>query len=153
MEIYQAVAGDVKDIYKLIKFYADKEVVLPRTYLSLYQHLQCLHVMKEKDEILGVAGLHVLGQDLAEVRSLVVAPHHSGKGIGRQLVEQMMKEAEKLQISRVISLTYETEFFKKCGFEIVSRDSLPEKVWIDCMTCPKFDCCDEVAMMKYVESL
>jgi amino-acid N-acetyltransferase len=150
MDIYSAVASDVNDIYDLIQTYAEQGVVLPRTHLSLYQHLQCLYVMKEDNQILGVAGLHVLGQDLAEVRSLVVAPNHSGKGIGRQLVHHTFNEASRLGIKRLISLTYETEFFKKCGFEIIPKDTLPEKVWIDCMNCPKNACCDEVAMIRYI---
>jgi len=150
MDIYSAVASDVNDIYDLIQTYAEQGVVLPRTHLSLYQHLQCLYVMKEDNQILGVAGLHVLGQDLAEVRSLVVAPNHSGKGIGRQLVHHVFNEASRLGIKRLISLTYETEFFKKCGFEIIPKDTLPEKVWIDCMNCPKNACCDEVAMIRYI---
>ena len=109
-----------------------------------------LYVMKEDNNILGVAGLHVLGQDLAEIRSLVVSPDYAGKGIGRKLVNRIISDAPKLGISRVMSFTYETEFFKKCGFKIVARETLPEKVWVDCMNCPKLDCCDEVAMIKYV---
>jgi amino-acid N-acetyltransferase len=150
MDIYHAVTSDVKDIYNLIQIYAEKEIVLPRTYLSLYQHLQCLYVMKENNKILGVAGLHVLGQDLAEIRSLVVSPEHAGKGIGRKLVNRLVEDAPELGISRVMSFTYETEFFKKCGFEIVAKETLPEKVWVDCMNCPKFNCCDEVAMIKHI---
>ncbi|MES1042649.1 N-acetyltransferase [Peribacillus simplex] len=150
MDIYHAVTSDVKYIYNLIQIHAEQGVVLPRTKLSLYQHLQCMYVMKEDNKILGVAGLHVLGQDLAEVRSLVVAPNHSGQGIGRKLVNHIINQASQLEISRLISLTYETEFFKKCNFEIISKDTLPEKVWIDCMNCPKFNSCDEVAMINYI---
>jgi len=150
MDIYHAVTSDVKDIYDLIQIYAEKGIVLPRTYLSLYQHLQCLYVMKQDNNILGVAGLHVLGPDLAEIRSLVVSPDYAGKGIGRSLVKRIISDAPKLGISRVMSFTYETEFFKKCGFKIVEMETLPEKVWVDCMNCPKFNCCDEVAMIRYV---
>lgn len=150
MDIYHAVASDVNGIYDLIQSYAEQEVVLPRSYLSLYQHLQCMYVMKEDNKIIGVAGLHVLGHDLAEVRSLVVAPKQFGKGIGRKLVNHIINEASRLEIKRLISLTYETEFFKKCNFEIVSKDTLPEKVWIDCNNCPKNTCCDEIAMIRYI---
>ena len=105
--------------------------------------------MKEEGEIVGVAGLHVLGEDLAEVRSLVVSHTYAGKGIGRMLVNHIINEAAKIKVSRVISLTYETEFFKS-AFVFVNRDALPEKVWIDCRHCPKVDYCDEVAMIRYV---
>ncbi|MFB4347463.1 N-acetyltransferase [Bacillus sp. BR_7] len=150
MKICNAVTSDVKEIYSLIEVYAKEGVVLPRSLLSLYQYLQCLYVMKEEGEIVGVAGLHVLGEDLAEVRSLVVSHTYAGKGIGRMLVNHVMNEAAKIKVSRVISLTYETEFFQKCGFDFVNRDVLPEKVWIDCRHCPKVDYCDEVAMIRYV---
>lgn len=121
MDINRAVTSDVKDIYNLIKIYAEKEIVLPRTYLSLYQYLQSLYVMKENNKILGVAGLHVLGQDLAEIRSLVVSPEHAGKGIGRKLVNRLVNDAPKLGISRVMSLTYEIEFFKNAALRLWQR--------------------------------
>ncbi|WP_100332232.1 N-acetyltransferase [Bacillus xiapuensis] len=150
MEITNATTGDVQSIYQLIQMYAKKEIVLPRSILSLYQHIQSLYVMKEEDQLLGVAGLHVLGEDLGEVRSLVVAPGHEGKGIGRQLVEHVINEAARLGVNRVISLTYETAFFEKCGFAVISKEELPEKTWIDCMNCPKLECCDEIAMIRYI---
>lgn len=113
MKICNAVTSDVKEIYSLIEVYAKEGVVLPRSLLSLYQYLQCLYVVKEEGEIVGVAGLHVLGEDLAEVRSLVVSHIYAGKGIGRMLVNHVINEAAKIKVSRVISLTYETEFFSK----------------------------------------
>ncbi|MCI0765938.1 N-acetyltransferase [Bacillus sp. TL12] len=150
MQISNAITSDVKDIYNLIEIYSKEGVVLPRSLLSLYQHLQCLYVVKEDEEILGVAGLHVLGEDLAEVRSLVVRDTYSGQGLGRMLINHVMNEASKLNVKRLISLTYQTTFFQKCGFDFVDKELLPEKAWIDCRHCPKFDCCDEVAMIRYV---
>ncbi|PFJ17112.1 GNAT family N-acetyltransferase [Bacillus cereus] len=150
MKIYHASASDVKEIYSLIEVYAKEGVVLPRSLLSLYQYLQCLYVVKEGEKIVGVAGLHVLGEDLAEIRSLVVLHTYAGKGIGRMLVNHVMEEATKINVKRVISLTYETVFFQKCGFDFVNKELLPEKVWVDCRHCPKVDYCDEVAMIRYV---
>ncbi|SDZ06376.1 N-acetyltransferase [Bacillus sp. 166amftsu] len=150
MQICNAITSDVKDIYNLIEVYSKEGVVLPRSLLSLYQHLQSLYVVKEEGKILGVAGLHVLGEDLAEIRSLVVSDTYVGKGLGRMLVNHVVSEASKIKVRRVISLTYETTFFQKCGFDFVDKKLLPEKVWVDCRHCPKFDCCDEVAMIRYV---
>lgn len=112
MKICNAVTSDVKEIYSLIEVYAKEGVVLPRSLLSLYQYLQCLYVMKEDERIVGVAGLHVLGKIFAEIRSLVVSHTYAGKGIGRMLVNHVMEEATKINVRRVISLTYETVFFK-----------------------------------------
>lgn len=150
MQISNAITSDVKEIYNLIETYSKKGVVLPRSLLSLYQYLQCLYVVEDGEEIFGVAGLHVLGEDLAEIRSLVVPDTYTGKGIGRMLVNHVISEASKIKVRRVISLTYQTTFFQKCGFDFVDKESLPEKVWVDCRHCPKFDCCDEVAMVRYV---
>ncbi|OEC00633.1 acetyltransferase [Lysinibacillus sphaericus] len=151
MKIYSATTADVMPVYELIKIYADKEIVLPRSLLSIYQQLQCLYVVKDNHKVVGVAGLHVLGQDLAEVRSLVVDPDYQQKGIGRMLVEHIIQESPKLGVERLISLTYQVKFFSKLGFQIVKRDDLPEKVWTDCVNCPKINNCDEVAMVKYLE--
>jgi len=150
MRIFNATTADVYPVYELIKIYADREIVLPRSLLSIYQQLQCLYVVKEKNKVVGVAGLHVLGQDLAEVRSLVVDPDYQQKGIGRMLVEHIIMESPKLGVERLISLTYQVEFFSKLGFRIVERGNLPEKVWADCINCPKINNCDEVAMVKYL---
>ncbi|AHN22304.1 N-acetyltransferase [Lysinibacillus sphaericus] len=152
MKIYNATTADVTPVYELIKIYADKEIVLPRSLLSIYQQLQCLYVVKDNAKVVGVAGLHVLGQDLAEVRSLVVDPDYQQKGIGRMLVEHIIQESPKLGVERLISLTYQVKFFSKLGFQIVKRDDLPEKVWTDCVNCPKINNCDEVAMVKYLET-
>ncbi|WJQ06986.1 N-acetyltransferase [Geobacillus stearothermophilus] len=150
MQIDHAVTSDVKDMHALIQHYAKKGLVLPRSLLSIYQHLQCMYVAREDNQIVGVAGLHILGHDLGEVRSLVVSPDHMGKGIGRMLVDHIADEAARLGVKRLISFTYQVEFFRKCGFEIAEKATLPEKVWIDCVNCPKLDCCDETAMIKYI---
>ena len=123
MQIYNAVTSDVKDIHALIQIYAEKGLVLPRSLLSIYQHLQCMYVVKEKNKIVGVAGLHILGHDLGEIRSLVVSPDHMGKGIGRMLVNHIINEASRLGVKRLISFTYQIEFFKKCGFEIAEKET------------------------------
>ena len=80
--------------------------------LSIFTMFICY---ERRGKIVGVAGLHVLGEDLAEVRSLVVSHTYAGKGIGRMLVNHVINEAAKIKVSRVISLTYETEFFKSVG--------------------------------------
>ena len=152
MKICHARTDDVYSIYELIKYYSDREIVLPRSLLSIYQQLQCLYVVKEEDEVVGVAGLHVLGRDLAEVRSLVVHPDHQQKGIGRMLVEHIIEESPKLGVERLISLTYQVDFFKKLGFQMAIRDDLPEKVWTDCVNCPKINNCDEIALVKYLKN-
>lgn len=125
--------------------------MLPRSAKSLYEHIQNFTVAVSGEDIVGAVGLHVLWKDLAEVRSLAVSPTCQGQGIGKQLVEFTIKEAEQLGIEQLLSLTYQTSFFDRLGFTVVERDSLPHKVWKDCVLCKKFDQCDEIAMIYYTK--
>ena len=147
MQIRKAIMNDTEYIYELIKMYSSQGTLLPRTRLSIYEKLQCFHVAVEGNDIVGVVSLHILDYDLAEVRSLVVHPKHTSKGIGYKLVHSVIEETRKLGVNRLISLTYEIDFFHKCGFEIVRMATLPQKMWKDCINCPKLNSCDETAML------
>jgi len=98
--------------------------------------------------IVGCGSLCKLGQDLVEVRSLGISDGYKGEGIGRKIVDQLVELAKLSNYSKVMALTYEVAFFEKVGFSIVPKDIFPEKVWRDCMNCPKQYCCDEIAVMK-----
>jgi amino-acid N-acetyltransferase len=99
-------------------------------------------------KIVGCCALTIIWADLAEVRSLAVDSHYQGRGIGRALVEWAVAEARRLNIRKLMSLTYEQRFFEKLGFDVVPKESLPLKVWSDCVRCPKRDGCDEIAMLR-----
>lgn len=150
MKVIKASTEDVLFIYHMIDEYAKKGIVLPRTLSSINQHLDNMYVVKDTNQVIGVAGLHVIGSDIAEIRSLVVKQNYQNKGIGRKLVNHIIKESSNFGIKRLISLTYQVEFFNKSGFNIIEKENLPEKVWIDCINCPKFNHCDEIAMIKYL---
>ncbi len=144
--VRKAVLKDIDKVYELVNQYADEELLLPRTRESLIINIQSIFVAEEKDEVLGVACLAVLGHDMAEIRSLAVDEKAQGRGIGKILVSKIIEETKKIGISKLISLTYQVAFFKKCGFEIIRKEEMPQKVWTDCIHCPKFPACDEVAM-------
>lgn len=103
-----------------------------------------------KESLVGVVALHVVGEDLAEVRSLAVAEGLQGKGVGRRLMEICLRDAKDLKLQRVFTLTYQTEFFTKLGFSRVEKLTLPQKIWGDCVHCAKFSDCDEIAMIKAI---
>jgi amino-acid N-acetyltransferase len=149
MQIRMALATDVQDMQELIMTYAKNGLMLPRTEKSLYETLQCFSIADADGEVLGTAGLHILWKDLAEVRSLAVKPGNQGKGIGKQLVNAALERAQQLGIRQVLSLTYQTEFFSKLGFQIADKQTLPHKIWTDCIHCKKFHHCDETAMVYY----
>ncbi len=102
-------------------------------------------------DILGCVAVDIAWSDLAEVKSLAVAPEARGRGVGRALVDEAVADAEALGIRKLFALTYERAFFERFGFEVIDRQTLPEKVWRECLHCPKADCCDEIAMLRLLE--
>lgn len=150
MRIRKAVMADTEDIYKLIAMFAVQGQLLHRTRASIYEHLQCFFVAEDNGRIAGTASLHILDYDLAEIRSLVVGPNAVRQGIGKSLVNRLIEETAALGIKRLIALTYQDAFFRKCGFDVVSRESLQPKIVKDCLACPKLHACDEIAMQIQV---
>lgn len=153
MEIRKATIDDVDSMQKLILHFASEGLMLPRTEKSLYENLQGFTVAIADNRVVGAAGLHILWKDLAEIRSLAVAPGRQGQGVGRKLVEHLITDARNLGIPHVLSLTYQTHFFDKLGFVTVKKESLPHKIWKDCIHCKKFNQCDETAMLYYTRSI
>ncbi len=132
----------------MLMHFADQGLLLPRSLSEIYDHLRDYTVMQTSDDsIVGVTALNICWEDLAEVKSLAVREDYQAKGMGRQLVEQCLSEAAVLGVSRVFTLTYQSEFFKKLGFRLVDKSSLPQKIWADCINCPKFPDCDEIALL------
>ncbi len=150
MSIRKAVTGDVKTIHKILNHYADKGLLLPRSLSQLYDHVRDFFVMEigyQTNSIQGVCALGVCWEDLAEIKSLAVTEAHQGKGLGSQLVETCFDEARDLGLKNIFTLTYISDFFEGLGFKGVDKSVLPHKIWADCLKCPKFQDCDEKALM------
>jgi len=146
--IRKARMGDVKTIQKLIAEYAKKGDMLPRSLSEIYENLRDYFVFTEDGgEIVGSAAIHIMWEDLAEVRSVAVREGRTRRGVGTRLVEACISEAIVLGIARVFALTYRPEFFEKLGFTRVDKAELPQKIWTDCLKCSKFPDCDEVALL------
>jgi len=146
--IRKARMSDVKAIHQLIAEYAQKGDMLPRPLADIYENLRDYFVFLGADgEVIGSAAIHIMWEDLAEVRSLAVREGKMRRGIGTQLVESCISEAIMLGIGRVFALTYKPEFFEKLGFHVVDKAELPQKIWADCLKCSKFPDCDEVALV------
>jgi amino-acid N-acetyltransferase len=147
MEYRKAKITDVEPIHALITYYADRGLMLARPRTLLYESLREFTVAVDQDRVVGVGSLHIIWEDLAEIRALAVAPEYAGIGVGRGLVINFINEARELAIPRVFALTYQDGFFEKCGFKVVDKDSLPQKVWKECVNCPKFPNCEEIAVI------
>lgn len=126
--------------------------MLHRSLESVYDALREFLVAEEDGQVVGCVALDIFWQDLAEIKSLAVAPEATGKGVGSRLVRGAIGDARTLGLGRLFVLTYETGFFDRHGFEIIDRRSLPEKVWRECLSCPKADACDEIAMMLHLDA-
>ena len=152
--IRPATIHDVPRIQEIVNSHAELGKMLFKSYSQLYESLRDLAVYEldgaqpDGGQVVGCTALGIIWADLAEVRSLAVDENYTGRGIGRRLVEWCVDEARRLQIRKLMSLTYEQKFFEKLGFVVVDKDSLPLKVWSDCVRCPKRDGCDEIAMVR-----
>jgi amino-acid N-acetyltransferase len=148
--IRKALVKDVVDIHKLLSAYAAQGLLLPRSLSELYDHLRDFFVIdpvENQGPIIAVCALGICWEDLAEIRSLAVAEDFKGKTYGTKLVERCLADAESLGLRKVFTLTYIPDFFLKLGFKVIEKSELPHKVWSDCLKCPKFPDCDEIAMI------
>lgn len=149
VSIRKAIIGDVGRIQALVNHYASKETMLGLSLSEIYDQIRDFTVAEgPRRSLIGVCALHVIWDDLAEIRSLAVDPKIRRRGVGRALVEHCLEEARSLQLPKVFALTYQAEFFRRIGFERVDKAELPHKVWRDCLKCTKFPHCDETAVLK-----
>ncbi|MDD3650281.1 N-acetyltransferase [Immundisolibacter sp.] len=139
--------ADVPAIHALLREQAAAGNLLPRTQENLVRHVRDF-VVAERDGVLAAVGaLEIMGPDLGEVRSLAVAPAFHRQGLGERVTRALLEQARAVGLKRVMALTYVPGFFARLGFEVVSKDDLPEKVWQVCVKCYKFNRCDEIAVM------
>jgi argininosuccinate lyase/amino-acid N-acetyltransferase len=147
LTLRRARLEDVPGIAAVMADYVIKAVLLPRPVSDLFQCVREFHVALSGGEIVACAALRLLWDDLGEVRSLAVRPDFHGRGLGAKLVARVLDDARALGVPRVIALTREVAFFERCGFKVEPRESLPRKVWTDCVRCPRRHACDEVAVV------
>jgi len=150
VRVRKARVFDVEAMHRLINHYAGQQLMLPKTNLQLYENLRDYHVAVETPDdtrILGCGALHIYWTNLAEIRALAVLPDSAHSGIGTLLVNRLIEEARTFELQRVFVFTYVPAFFERFGFTEVEHRSLPLKVYNECFHCPKFNSCDEVAMV------
>ncbi len=145
-----ATLYDVAAIKNLIAPFASADIMLPRTESELFENIRDYQVCKSSSRLVGCTALHIMSPKIAELRALAVHPSHQSQGIGSTLVQICINEARRLGIPSVFTLTLEEDFFSQHGFVRVPRETLTQKVWSECYKCPKYDRCDEVAMLHHV---
>ena len=148
LTIRKAAMRDIHPLLALINDYAAKGVMLPRTEFELSENIRDFTLVHSGDRLVGCGALHFYTPTSGEVRSLAVDPTLQTHGLGRMIVDKLEQEADENELHAMFAFTYVPGFFRKMGFRAVERGELPLKVWKDCLRCPKFQCCDEIAMVK-----
>jgi amino-acid N-acetyltransferase len=148
IKIDRARVSDAASMHQMISHFADKGEMLPRALSEIYEDIRDYFVVRQRDQVIACAALHVTWVDLAEIRSLVVYEKEQNQKIGSLLVQACLEEAKELGIPRVFCLVRKPAFFEKHGFQLIDKMELPQKVWAECYRCPKFPDCDEVALVR-----
>ena len=144
----KAAMRDIPSILDLINGYAARGIMLPRTEFEMSEAIRDFSVVTLESGLLGCGALHFYTPQIAEIRSLAVHEEAKTKGVGRKMVERLIGEAQEYELDAVFAFTYVAEFFQKVGFQVVERGALPLKAWKDCLRCPKFQACDEIAVLR-----
>lgn len=148
MVVRKATMRDIPAMLALVNDYAAQGVMLPRDEFELAESVRDFVVAERRSELLACGALHFYTPTSAEVRSLAVRPDQKSQGVGRLIVEALEREARECDLASLFAFTYVPGFFRRLGFDEVDRGRLPLKAWRDCLRCPKFQACDEIAMLK-----
>lgn len=159
--VRKACISDVREILELLNGFTKSHAILPRGPQYIFENIRDFFVATERpddggnretceDEVLPIVAcgsLHIIWEDLAEVRSMVTHQEFQGRGIGKRLIDDMKREAKSLGIKKLFVFTMAEGFFRALGFEPKRREDLPEKLWGECSWCPKYFKCNEVGML------
>lgn len=152
MRIRNATIADARAICDLVNYYAERGRMLHRSLEGVYDTIREFQVAEDDEgRVVGCVAVDVFWSDLAEVKSLAVSPDARGTGLGGRLMRAAVEDARRLGVKRLFALTYEQGFFERQGFAVIARETLPEKVWRECLVCPKADACDEIAMLRRLD--
>jgi amino-acid N-acetyltransferase len=148
IEVRKASMQDIPALLHLINGYAARGIMLARTEFEMSENMRDFMVAYDGNRLAGCGALHFYSPTFGEVRSLAVAESHKKYGIGRMIVDSLVYEAKLYGLDAVFAFTYVPGFFAKVGFGEVERGELPLKAWKDCLRCPKFQACDEIAVLR-----
>ena len=148
IELKKAKICDIANMQELVKDDVERGIILPRSDDEIASYIRSYLLAFVDGKLAGFASLKIFNADLAEVRSLIVSPKFQKQGIGRKIVNELIKEAKFYGLKQVFALTYQKGFFEKLGFKEISKEELPaQKIWADCIKCKKFPVCNEVAVI------
>lgn len=152
LECRKAGMSDIAPLLELINGYAAKGIMLPRTELEMSENIRDFSVIISGSALVACGALHFYTPTEGEIRSVAVDEKWKTHGAGRKIVEALVREAEEYALHTVFAFTYVPDFFRKLGFDEVERGVLPLKAWKDCLRCSKFQCCDEIPMVRILQT-
>jgi len=148
MRTRKAILPDAQHVHDLISTYSGDGTLLPRSLAEICENVRDFVVLEDAGCTIGCGALHLYGPHLAEIRSITVAPWAQGRGGGQLLVKALLAEAKRHRVACICLFTRNPEFFARLGFSLAHREHLPDKIRKDCWVCPRFQSCDEVAMIR-----
>lgn len=149
----KARLSDAAGIQRIIAIFAARDEMLPRALGEVYENIRDFFVIETEEAVVACGGLHVCWSHLAEIKSLAVDERWQGRGLGKSIVTACVAEAESLELRQVFALTYRPGFFGGLGFRVVDKATLPHKVWNECIRCPKFVGCSEIAVVRDLRTM
>ena len=146
--IRKANISDIDDILNILEPYTKEGIVLKRSYEEIADSIEHFYVSETEGKLSGVAAYFTYSPLLVEIRSLAVRKTFFIKGIGKRLVKKIISDLREVNPKvKIFALTLTPDFFEKCGFKEVEKETLPEKIWKDCVNCIKQNECDEIPMV------
>ena len=147
----KATLLDIDDMQRLVKPEVEKGIILHRSDDEIATNIRSYTIAKDGKKLVGFSALHIFSKKLAEIRSIIIDKEYRGLGIGKNIINILIKEGKELGVESIFALTYEREFFEKIGFFEIEKDKLPEqKIWADCVKCKLFPICNEIAFIKHI---
>jgi amino-acid N-acetyltransferase len=129
--IRRARTGDIRTIREIVRPHAESRVLVSKDAVTYYEAVQQFRVGEVDGQVVGFGALHVMWEDLAEIRTLAVSPEAKGLGVGSRLLEALVEDARELGVQRLFCLTFEVDFFARHGFEVIEGQAVDPEVYAE----------------------
>lgn len=131
VEIRRARTSDIRGIRALVAPLAERRILVSKEAVTYYESVQEFRVAVEDGRVVACGAVHVMWEDLAEIRTLAVAESHLGTGLGGRVLEALVEDARELGVRRIFCLTFETTFFTRHGFEAIEGQAVSGEVYAE----------------------
>jgi amino-acid N-acetyltransferase len=148
------IKPSLKDIYKiqsLLTPFVLEGIILKRDDDEVATNIRSYIAIKKDGKFIAIGALHIYSKELGEIRSLAVDKNYQRQGLGKKIVRELEKEGKNLGLSKLLTLTYQKEFFETLQFREIPKEEVPsQKVWSYCIKCPHFPNCNEISLIKTI---